>query len=195
MLEMGGGDMVPGLGAPPDAAVPTAVRFGRIPKREKQRMLAEMQSAMNGMGSPPPGGPSIGEGPVPAGGHALPPSPPPLVPPACFSQFPQQLTPPGSPGPGGATEDVIAQVAKAHKEIFVYAHDKLGPPPACDSGVLRWDGPPAWAPGPPKPRFCPAAYPEPPVRGCPWPRGPKDVLPVSSHPPRGLPCRPPPGYF
>ncbi|MEQ2165613.1 hypothetical protein GOODEAATRI_018889 [Goodea atripinnis] len=27
----------------------TAVRFGRIPKREKQRMLAEMQSAMNNM--------------------------------------------------------------------------------------------------------------------------------------------------
>ncbi|XP_035168935.1 LOW QUALITY PROTEIN: nuclear receptor subfamily 1 group D member 1, partial [Oxyura jamaicensis] len=163
-----------------------AVRFGRIPKREKQRMLAEMQSAMNGMGSPPPGGASIGEGPVPGGGHALPPGPPPLVPPACFSQFPQQLTPPGSPGPGGATEDVIAQVAKAHKEIFVYAHDKLGPPPACDSGILRWDAPPAWAPGPPKPRFCPTAYPEPLARGCPWPRGPKDVLPacpMNSHPP------------
>uniref|UniRef100_A0A8V5H9N0 Nuclear receptor subfamily 1 group D member 1 n=1 Tax=Melopsittacus undulatus TaxID=13146 RepID=A0A8V5H9N0_MELUD len=41
--------------------------------------------------------------------------------------------------PGGGTEDVIAQVAKAHKEIFIYAHDKLGPPPACDSSLLRWD--------------------------------------------------------
>lgn len=40
---------------------PSAVRFGRIPKREKQRMLLEMQSAMNNMmnnsqlhGSSPP---------------------------------------------------------------------------------------------------------------------------------------------
>ncbi|KAM3658198.1 nuclear receptor subfamily 1 group D member 1 [Ammospiza nelsoni] len=164
-----------------------AVRFGRIPKREKQRMLAEMQSAMGGMASAPPPMPGPGEGPAAGGGHAAPPGPPPLAPPACFSQFPQQLTPPRSPSPGGATEDVIAQVAKAHKEIFIYAHDKLGPPPACDSGLLRWDAPPAWAPGPPEPRLCPAAYPEPPApRGCPWPRGPKDVLPacpMNSHVP------------
>lgn len=163
-----------------------AVRFGRIPKREKQRMLAEMQSAMSGMGSALPGMPGPGEGPALGGGRAPPPGPPPLAPPTCFSQFPQQLTPPRSPSPGGATEDVIAQVAKAHKEIFVYAHDKLGPPPACENGLLRWDAPPAWAPGPPEPRLCPPAYPEPPVRGCPWPRGTKDVLPacpMNSHPP------------
>ncbi|NXO68721.1 NR1D1 protein, partial [Phainopepla nitens] len=125
-----------------------AVRFGRIPKREKQRMLAEMQSAMGGMASAPPPMPGPGEGPAAGGGRAPPPGPPQLAPPACFSQFPQQLTPPRSPSPGGATEDVIAQVAKAHKEIFIYAHDKLGPPPACDSGLLRWDAPPAWAPAP-----------------------------------------------
>ncbi|KAM9267538.1 nuclear receptor subfamily 1 group D member 1 [Morus bassanus] len=163
-----------------------AVRFGRIPKREKQRMLAEMQSAMSSMGSAPPGMPGPGEGPAPGGGRAPPPGPPPLAPPACFSQFPQQLTPPRSPSPGGATEDVIAQVAKAHKEIFVYAHDKLGPPPACENGLLRWDAPPTWAPGPPEPRLCPPTYPETPVRGCPWPRGTKDVLPacpMNSHPP------------
>lgn len=171
---------------------PSAVRFGRIPKREKQRMLAEMQSAMSGMGSAPPGMmPGPGEGPAPGGGRAPPPCPPPLAPPTCFSQFPQQLTPPRSPSPGGATEDVIAQVAKAHKEIFVYAHDKLGPPPACENGLLRWDAPPAWAPGPPEPRLCPPAYPESPARGCPWPRGTKDVLPVSA---RGLPL-PLPGIF
>ncbi|RLV91315.1 hypothetical protein DV515_00014165 [Chloebia gouldiae] len=164
-----------------------AVRFGRIPKREKQRMLAEMQSAMGGMAAAPPPMPGPGEGPAAGGVHAAPPGPPPLAPPACFSQFPQQLTPPRSPSPGGGTEDVIAQVAKAHKEIFIYAHDKLGPPPACDSGLLRWDAPPAWTPGPPEPRLCPPAYPEPPApRGCPWPRGPKDVLPacpMNSHVP------------
>uniref|UniRef100_A0A8B9IT43 Nuclear receptor subfamily 1 group D member 1 n=1 Tax=Amazona collaria TaxID=241587 RepID=A0A8B9IT43_9PSIT len=109
-----------------------AVRFGRIPKREKQRMLAEMQSAMSSMGSIPPAMPALPEAP-----------------------FPQQLPPPRSPSPGGATEDVIAQVAKAHKEIFIYAHDKLGPPPACDSSLLRWDASPAWTPGPPEPRLCP----------------------------------------
>ncbi|XP_023801105.1 nuclear receptor subfamily 1 group D member 1-like, partial [Cyanistes caeruleus] len=38
-----------------------AVRFGRIPKREKQRMLAEMQSAMGGMASAPPPMPGPGE--------------------------------------------------------------------------------------------------------------------------------------
>ncbi|NXY00243.1 NR1D2 protein, partial [Centropus bengalensis] len=119
-----------------------AVRFGRIPKREKQRMLAEMQSAMSGvgsaMGSAGLGMPGPGEGPAPGGGRAPPPGPPPLAPPACFSQFPQQLTPPRSPSPGGATEDVIAQ---------------------------------------------------PPARGCPWPRGPKDVLPVSTRGSRVPPRR------
>uniref|UniRef100_A0A672TWC8 Nuclear receptor subfamily 1 group D member 1 n=1 Tax=Strigops habroptila TaxID=2489341 RepID=A0A672TWC8_STRHB len=167
-----------------------AVRFGRIPKREKQRMLAEMQSAMSSMGSVPPAMPGPGEGPAPGGGRLLPPGPtPPLIPPppaACFSQFPQQLTPPRSPSPGGATEDVIAQVAKAHKEIFIYAHDKLGPPPACESSLLRWDTPPAWAPGPPEPPLCPPVYPETPAQGCPWPRSTKDVLPacpMNSHRP------------
>ncbi|NWR78962.1 NR1D1 protein, partial [Centropus unirufus] len=92
-----------------------AVRFGRIPKREKQRMLAEMQSAMSGvgsaMGSAGLGMPGPGEGPAPGGGRAPPPGPPPLAPPACFSQFPQQLTPPRSPSPGGATEDDVLPVS------------------------------------------------------------------------------------
>lgn len=155
-------------------------------------MLAEMQSAMS-VGSAVPGAAPLGEGPVPVGGRPLPPGPPPLAPPACFSQFPQQLTPPRSPSPGGATEDVIAQVAKAHREIFVYAHDKLGPPPSCDGAQPRWDAaPPAWTPAPLEPRLCPpptAAYPDPTARGCAWPRGPKDVLPVS---PTGAPMPPPP---
>lgn len=126
-------------------------------------MLAEMQSAMS-VGSAVPGGAPLGEGPVPVGGRPLPPGPPPLAPPACFSQFPQQLTPPRSPSPGGATEDVIAQVAKAHREIFVYAHDKLGPPPSCDGAHPRWDAaPPAWTPAPLEPRLCPPPPPHTPT--------------------------------
>ncbi|XP_053115076.1 nuclear receptor subfamily 1 group D member 1 [Hemicordylus capensis] len=137
-----------------------AVRFGRIPKREKQRMLAEMQSAMNNMannqlsaqcpmenlpvGHPQPANPLLCHQP-----QLAPCSPPPHAasplrqPFSCFSQFSQQLTPPRSPSPGEVMEDVISQVAKAHKEIFVYAHDKLatGPPPpvAGDSDSHHWE--------------------------------------------------------
>uniref|UniRef100_A0ACB8EU32 Nuclear receptor sub 1 group D member 1 n=2 Tax=Sphaerodactylus townsendi TaxID=933632 RepID=A0ACB8EU32_9SAUR len=135
-----------------------AVRFGRIPKREKQRMLAEMQSAMNNMannqlsmqsppeslptGHPQPANPLLCRQP-----QLAPHSPPPHVasppqPSPCFSQFSQQLTPPRSPSPGDVMEDVISQVAKAHKEIFVYAHDKLatGPlPPTVGDNSLGWE--------------------------------------------------------
>ncbi|XP_004633776.1 nuclear receptor subfamily 1 group D member 1 isoform X2 [Octodon degus] len=110
-----------------------AVRFGRIPKREKQRMLAEMQSAMNLANNqlssqcpletsptPHPTSGPMGPSPPPA------PAPSPLV---GFSQFPQQLTPPRSPSPEPTMEDVISQVARAHREIFTYAHDKLGTSP------------------------------------------------------------------
>ncbi|KYO46741.1 nuclear receptor subfamily 1 group D member 1 [Alligator mississippiensis] len=167
-----------------------AVRFGRIPKREKQRMLAEMQSAMNNMAN-------------------------------------NQL----SGHPGDAMEDVISQVAKAHKEIFVYAHDKLGtaPVPAWDndalnrendrcsngyhaSGLYRHDN--NNLPHPDTPRFstwhastpsachqnnmnghrlCPSAYPSSAQeaetlagQGSRWQRGTKDILPacpMNMHPP------------
>lgn len=135
-----------------------AVRFGRIPKREKQRMLAEMQSAMNNMANNQLSAQCLPEN-LPTGhlqsstlllGHqsqlapSSPPSraasPPPISP--CYSQFPQQLTPPRSPSPGDVMEDVITQVAKAHKEIFVYAHDKLatGPqPPTGSNSSPSWD--------------------------------------------------------
>ncbi|XP_043359432.1 nuclear receptor subfamily 1 group D member 1 isoform X2 [Dermochelys coriacea] len=129
-----------------------AVRFGRIPKREKQRMLAEMQSAMNNMannqlsGQCPPEGSPLGH-PQPA--NPLPCHQPQQQLPAsqlqqqpCFSQFPQQLTPPRSPSPTEAMDDVISQVTKAHKEIFIYAHDKLGmalPPRPCDNNALNWE--------------------------------------------------------
>ncbi|XP_048782439.1 LOW QUALITY PROTEIN: nuclear receptor subfamily 1 group D member 1 [Lagopus muta] len=149
-----------------------AVRFGRIPKREKQRMLAEMQSAMS-VGSAVPGAAPLGEGPVPVGGRPLPPGPPARSPPpACFSQFPQQLTPPPlAQPPGGATEDVIAQLRRRPAALG------RGPPPP--------PGPPA----PLEPRLCPPPHrriPRPPQRGA--ARGPadaKDVLPacpMNSHP-------------
>lgn len=136
-----------------------AVRFGRIPKREKQRMLAEMQSAMNNMannqlnvqclpeslpaGHPPPATPLLCHQP-----QLAPCSPPhhstsPPQPSPCFSQFSQQLTPPRSPSPGDVMDNVISQVAKAHKEIFIYAHDKLttGPPPSTggENNSLHWE--------------------------------------------------------
>ncbi|XP_075417890.1 nuclear receptor subfamily 1 group D member 1 isoform X2 [Tenrec ecaudatus] len=121
-----------------------AVRFGRIPKREKQRMLAEMQSAMNlannqlssqcPLESPPTQHPAPGPIPPPA------PAPSPLV---GFSQFPQQLTPPRSPSPEPTVEDVISQVARAHREIFTYAHDKLGTTPGNFNANHATGSPPA----------------------------------------------------
>ncbi|XP_060637031.2 nuclear receptor subfamily 1 group D member 1 [Anolis sagrei] len=135
-----------------------AVRFGRIPKREKQRMLAEMQSAMNNMANnqlsaqcPPEniqmGHPQVTTSPLQCHQPQMAPcSPPshavsPPQQPLCFSQFSQQLTPPRSPSPGDVMEDVISQVAKAHKEIFVYAHDKLatGTPPSLGSDNSPWE--------------------------------------------------------
>uniref|UniRef100_A0A663DYJ5 Nuclear receptor subfamily 1 group D member 1 n=1 Tax=Aquila chrysaetos chrysaetos TaxID=223781 RepID=A0A663DYJ5_AQUCH len=78
-----------------------AVRFGRIPKREKQRMLAEMQSAMSGMGSAPPGMPGPGEGPAPGGGRAPPPCPPPLAPPRLLLPVPPAADAPPLAQPRG----------------------------------------------------------------------------------------------
>lgn len=139
-------------------SLPSAVRFGRIPKREKQRMLAEMQSAMNNMAnnqlsmqSPPeslpvghsqPAIPLLCRQPQQAPRSPPPHAASPPQPSPCFSQFSQQLTPPRSPSPGDVMEDVIAQVAKAHKEIFIYAHDKLAtgplPPTVCEKS-LGWE--------------------------------------------------------
>ncbi|XP_067397350.1 LOW QUALITY PROTEIN: nuclear receptor subfamily 1 group D member 1 [Emydura macquarii macquarii] len=150
-----------------------AVRFGRIPKREKQRMLAEMQSAMNNMANNQLSGQCHQPAnPLPCHQpqQQLPPCPQQQP---CFSQFPQQLTPPRSPSPAEAMEDVISQVTKAHKEIFIYAHDKLGTalPRPCDNwqnqrcpngnGLYRQDNnnppprtPPASPPGTPAPHAC-----------------------------------------
>ncbi|XP_043091064.1 nuclear receptor subfamily 1 group D member 1 [Puntigrus tetrazona] len=137
-----------------------AVRFGRIPKREKQRMLAEMQNAMNNMvnnqlqnefqlasitsntpcssssspstssssSSPCPGltvGPQPQPPAVPIASSPSPPAPAsPSVQPA---QSPPALTtsPPPCSSPG--VDKTIAAITRAHRETFIYAHDKLGP--------------------------------------------------------------------
>ncbi|XP_063808134.1 nuclear receptor subfamily 1 group D member 1 isoform X3 [Pseudophryne corroboree] len=107
-----------------------AVRFGRIPKREKQRMLAEMHSAMSHIA----GGHFGRRSPVPLQPQQLRPSTPPhLGPTSCpsppsipeaYPHYPQQLTPPRSPSPDHV-DDVIGQVTQAHRQIFVYAHEKV----------------------------------------------------------------------
>ncbi|XP_063315151.1 nuclear receptor subfamily 1 group D member 1 [Pelobates fuscus] len=107
-----------------------AVRFGRIPKREKQRMLAEMHSAMShiagghfGRRSPVPLQPQqLRPSSPPHMGPVSCPSPPSL--PEAFPHYPQQLTPPRSPSPDHV-DDVIGQVTQAHRQIFVYANDKV----------------------------------------------------------------------
>lgn len=118
-----------------------------------------MQSAMNNMANNQLSAQCLPEN-LPTG-HLQPPNPlschqphlapcsPPSHPSAsphpspCFSQFSQQLTPPRSPSPGDVMDDVISQVAKAHKEIFVYAHDKLATglplPTEGDSNSLSWE--------------------------------------------------------
>ncbi|XP_058862639.1 nuclear receptor subfamily 1 group D member 1 isoform X2 [Acipenser ruthenus] len=111
-----------------------AVRFGRIPKREKQRMLAEMQSAMNNMVNISNSSSQL---------HPTAPSPPPAQP----HLHPQPLTPtpPASPPrtpcspPSPGTDRTISQIAKAHRESFVFAHDRLSRTavaPGCHKGAL-----------------------------------------------------------
>ncbi|TSK77134.1 Nuclear receptor subfamily 1 group D member 1 [Bagarius yarrelli] len=131
-----------------------AVRFGRIPKREKQRMLAEMQSAMNNMVnnqlhnefqmatlktstsyspsssssslSPCPGL-TVASQPQPSAVPVAlsPSSPAPGSPSGQTAQSPPRIasSPPLCPSPG--LDRTITAITKAHRETFVYAHDKL----------------------------------------------------------------------
>uniref|UniRef100_A0A1A7Y7F9 Nuclear receptor subfamily 1 group D member 1 n=1 Tax=Iconisemion striatum TaxID=60296 RepID=A0A1A7Y7F9_9TELE len=125
-----------------------AVRFGRIPKREKQRMLAEMQSAMDNMVnnqlqndfqhaslSSSSSSPSPGEvftpqhtppqlTPTPSISAPASSSTPPLPPLSCQSPSPFSSSPPPSPG----MDSTISTIARAHRETFLYAHDKLTNP-------------------------------------------------------------------
>ncbi|XP_067869570.1 nuclear receptor subfamily 1 group D member 1 [Heterodontus francisci] len=110
-----------------------AVRFGRIPKREKQRMLAEMQSAMNNMVNNQLNGELQNEiQPQQQNWQHQPPLAGPLQPPQQERSSPllhpqqqhnsQQLY---CPSTEASMEEVIYCISRAHKETFTYAHDKL----------------------------------------------------------------------
>uniref|UniRef100_UPI00398F4069 nuclear receptor subfamily 1 group D member 1 isoform X2 n=1 Tax=Pristiophorus japonicus TaxID=55135 RepID=UPI00398F4069 len=106
-----------------------AVRFGRIPKREKQRMLAEMQSAMNNMVNNQLNGELQSEiQPQQQNWQLQPPLTAPAQPPHQEQSSPslhpqqQQLYCPSSEA---SMEEVIYSISRAHKETFTYAHDKL----------------------------------------------------------------------
>ncbi|XP_047214182.1 nuclear receptor subfamily 1 group D member 1-like isoform X1 [Girardinichthys multiradiatus] len=130
-----------------------AVRFGRIPKREKQRMLAEMQSAMNNMVNnqlqndfqlASLSSSSSSSTPFPCPGVTIAPQPQPSVlpvapsslspaPPASSSHpSPPPLscrsTSSSSPPPSPGTDSTINAIARAHRETFLYAQDKLTNP-------------------------------------------------------------------
>ncbi|XP_035280254.1 nuclear receptor subfamily 1 group D member 2a [Anguilla anguilla] len=123
-----------------------AVRFGRIPKREKQRMLLEMQSAMNNM---------MSNGQLHS---ALTPPPPYLAEPApedsgsascssASSPEPQVAMDTSSGSPSSCSsdsgeEEVIGTVTRAHKETFMYNQEQAGspaeaPPPAAAAVAER----------------------------------------------------------
>nr|DBA24937.1 TPA: hypothetical protein GDO54_012527 [Pyxicephalus adspersus] len=114
-----------------------AVRFGRIPKREKQRMLMEMQSAMKTMMNSQFGssGPQEALPDYQASPSVLPPVPHPVQENIKHDikshQYPEKSrTPPSSssssslpppPPPSDISkDDVIGTVTRAHRETFMY---------------------------------------------------------------------------
>ncbi|XP_033849817.2 nuclear receptor subfamily 1 group D member 2-like isoform X2 [Acipenser ruthenus] len=116
-----------------------AVRFGRIPKREKQRMLLEMQSAMNNMMN----NTQLNEQQLPAessperpGDSATSSSSSLTSPLQERQQEPESLqseleemetaqTP--SPSSSDSSEEVIGTVTRAHKETFMYNQEQPSP--------------------------------------------------------------------
>ncbi|KAG8442922.1 hypothetical protein GDO86_011655 [Hymenochirus boettgeri] len=115
-----------------------AVRFGRIPKREKQRMLMEMQTAMKTMMSSQFSGSALQETlpdyPPPQSLPLLHPVPEKLLPKAYNYPQNKDFTPPLPPslpqGPPGISfdvskDDVIGTVTRAHKESFMYNQEPL----------------------------------------------------------------------
>ncbi|XP_035536873.1 nuclear receptor subfamily 1 group D member 2b [Morone saxatilis] len=127
-----------------------SVRFGRIPKREKQRMLLEMQSAMNNMmnnsqlhsqlhssqtlpvGKPLPATAteptSEDAGPTPS---CSPPSQSDPEPTVAMDTSPSSASPSAS---DSGEEEVIGSVTRAHQETFMYNQEQSSltaeaPPP------------------------------------------------------------------
>ncbi|EDL94084.1 nuclear receptor subfamily 1, group D, member 2, isoform CRA_a [Rattus norvegicus] len=94
-----------------------AVRFGRIPKREKQRMLIEMQSAMKTMMSTQFGGHLQSDTLAEPHEQSVPPAQEQLRPKPQLEQENIKSTPPPS---DFAKEEVIGMVTRAHKDTFLY---------------------------------------------------------------------------
>ncbi|XP_072927534.1 nuclear receptor subfamily 1 group D member 1 isoform X1 [Hemitrygon akajei] len=115
-----------------------AVRFGRIPKREKQRMLAEMQSVMNNMVNNQLGGELQNElQPQQQSWQIQPPLAIPMqtmqqerTSPCLHSQPQCNLQQLYCSSTEASMEEVIYSISRAHKETFTYAHDKLKQPTA-----------------------------------------------------------------
>lgn len=122
----------------------SAVRFGRIPKREKQRMLLEMQSAMNNMmnNSQLHNNQSLSVGKE---AHLEDAGPAPSCSPSSRSDSSSEPEPamamdtsPSSASPSASDsgeEEVIGSVTRAHQETFMYNQEQSSlpaqaPPPA-----------------------------------------------------------------
>ncbi|KAJ8354480.1 hypothetical protein SKAU_G00220470 [Synaphobranchus kaupii] len=110
-----------------------AVRFGRIPKREKQRMLLEMQSAMNNM---------MNNGqltstltppyliqPAPEDSNAA------SSPASCSSAMDTSSSSASSCSSDSGEEEVIGTVTRAHEETFMYNQEQTGLPAAASPPV------------------------------------------------------------
>ncbi|KAM6958675.1 nuclear receptor subfamily 1 group D member 2b [Aplochiton taeniatus] len=125
-----------------------SVRFGRIPKREKQRMLLEMQSAMNNMMN-------SSHSQQPTGGvvEAAP------VKPASSPRSGQSATVAGrepavamdtSPGAASSSlsdsgeEEVIGKVTRAHQETFMYNQEQASPTTAVPASAEQEERRDAW---------------------------------------------------
>ncbi|XP_018605876.1 nuclear receptor subfamily 1 group D member 2b isoform X2 [Scleropages formosus] len=139
-----------------------AVRFGRIPKREKQRMLLEMQSAMNNMmNNNQMHGQLQGTQTASVSAQSL---PGPETTPEHFSPSPSSSSPASSPRPSpqesssepepqvamdtslssasssasdSGEEEVISSVTRAHQETFMYNQEQssLSPQSPASSDV------------------------------------------------------------
>ncbi|XP_006883409.1 PREDICTED: nuclear receptor subfamily 1 group D member 2 [Elephantulus edwardii] len=98
-----------------------AVRFGRIPKREKQRMLIEMQSAMKTMMNSQFGGHLQSDA---LGGHHEPPALPAQEQLRPKPQPEQDSKCAASPSSDFAKEEVVGLVTRAHKDTFMYNQEQ-----------------------------------------------------------------------
>ncbi|XP_028673994.1 nuclear receptor subfamily 1 group D member 2a isoform X1 [Erpetoichthys calabaricus] len=117
-----------------------AVRFGRIPKREKQRMLLEMQSAMNNMmnnnqlnrqtlpGESSPEGSADFRSSSSSASSSSSPAPPQeyQVETETLDSSLEKMETTESPfGSDNSEDEVIGTVTRAHKETFMYNQEQL----------------------------------------------------------------------